>query len=54
MGAGVRGLALGPASTGYAWCFGLDIGLGVEFNIPDVPGFSVGPYFRYGDFINPD
>jgi hypothetical protein len=47
-------LALGPASTGYAWCFGFDVGIGAEFNIPDVPGFSIGPYFRYGDFINPD
>jgi len=47
-------LALGPASTGYAWCFGFEVGIGAEFNIPDVPGFSVGPYFRYGDFINPD
>lgn len=46
--------ALGPASTGYAWCFGFDLGAGVEFNIPDVPGFSIGPFLRYGDFINPD
>jgi hypothetical protein len=47
-------LALGPASTGYAWCFGFDVGIGVEFNLPVVPGFSIGPYFRYADFINPD
>lgn len=47
-------LALGPASTGYAWCFGFDVGVGVEFNLPVVPGFSIGPYFRYADFINPD
>ncbi|HSS37586.1 MAG TPA: hypothetical protein VLT58_02340, partial [Polyangia bacterium] len=39
-------LALGPASTGYAWCFGFEVGLGVEFNIPEVAGFSIGPYFR--------
>jgi Thrombospondin type 3 repeat len=47
-------LALGPASTGYAWTFGFDVGLGIDFDLPDVPGFSMGPYFRYGDFINPD
>jgi hypothetical protein len=47
-------LALGPASTGYAWTFGFDIGVGIDFDLPDVPGFSIGPYFRYGDFINPD
>ena len=43
-------LALGPASTGYAWCFGFDIGIGTEFNLPVVPGFSIGPYFRFADF----
>jgi hypothetical protein len=47
-------LALGPVSTGYAWTFGFDVGLGIDFDLPDVPGFSIGPYFRYGDFINPD
>ena len=47
-------LALGPASTGYAWTFGFDVGVGIDFDLPDVPGFSIGPYFRYGDFINPD
>ncbi len=47
-------LALGPASTGYAWCFGFELGIGTEFNLPVVPGFSVGPYFRFADFINPD
>jgi hypothetical protein len=47
-------LALGPASTGYAWTFGFDIGLGIDFDLPDVPGLSIGPYFRFGDFINPD
>lgn len=47
-------LALGPASTGYDWTFGFDVGGGLELNLPDVPGFSLGPYFRYGDFINPD
>ncbi|HVV49007.1 MAG TPA: thrombospondin type 3 repeat-containing protein [Polyangia bacterium] len=47
-------LALGPASTGYAWTFGYDVGGGVEFDLPDVPGFSLGPYFRFADFINPD
>ena len=47
-------LALGPASTSHAWCFGYDIGIGTEFNLPVVPGFSIGPYFRFADFINPD
>jgi hypothetical protein len=46
--------ALGPASTANAWTFGFDLGGGIEFDLPDVPGFSLGPYFRYGDFINPD
>lgn len=47
-------LALGPASTGYAWTFGFDVGLGIDFDLPDVPGLGIGPYFRFGDFINPD
>ncbi|HXJ20975.1 MAG TPA: thrombospondin type 3 repeat-containing protein [Polyangia bacterium] len=47
-------LALGPASTAHDWCFGFDVGAGVEFSLPDVPGFGLGPYIRYGDFINPD
>ncbi len=46
--------ALGPASTSNAWTFGFDLGAGLEFDLPDVPGFSIGPYFRYGHFINPD
>jgi len=47
-------LALGPASTATVWCFGFDVGAGLEFSLPDVPGFGIGPYVRYGDFINPD
>ncbi|HVZ88410.1 MAG TPA: thrombospondin type 3 repeat-containing protein [Polyangia bacterium] len=45
--------AVGPASTGYDWTFGFDLGAGLDFDMPDVPGFSLGPYVRYGDFINP-
>jgi hypothetical protein len=46
--------AVGPASTGYAWTFGYDVGTGIEFDLPDVPGFSIGPYFRFTQIINPD
>ena len=46
--------ALGPVSTANAWTFGYDLGAGIEFDLPDVPGFSIGPYFRYGQVINPD
>jgi len=47
-------LALGPASTSNAWTYGYDVGGGVEFDLPDVPGFSLGPYFRFTQIINPD
>jgi hypothetical protein len=46
--------ALGPVSTSNAWTFGYDLGAGLEFELPDVPGFSIGPYVRYGQVINPD
>ena len=46
--------AVGPASTSNSWTFGFDVGSGLEFNLPDVPGFSIGPYVRYGQVINPD
>jgi hypothetical protein len=47
-------LALGPASTSYAWTFGYDVGGGIEFDLPDVPGFSLGPYFLFTQIVNPD
>jgi len=46
--------AIGPTSTSFAWAFGYDLGAGIEFELPDAPGFSMGPYLRYGSVINPD
>jgi hypothetical protein len=46
--------ALGPVSTANNWTFGYDVGLGLEFDLPDVPGFSIGPFFRFVQVINPD
>ena len=42
------------ASTKYAWGFGFDIGGGIEWDLPDAAGFSLGPFLRYGQVINPD
>jgi hypothetical protein len=44
--------ALGVASTKYAWTYGFDVGGGMEWDIPDAPGFSLGPYLRYGAVID--
>ena len=46
--------AIGPTTTKTAWAFGFDIGGGIEWNIPDAPGLSIGPYLRYNQVINPD
>jgi Thrombospondin type 3 repeat len=46
--------ALGPTSTSFAWAFGYDLGGGMEFELPDAPGFGLGPYLRYGSVVNPD
>jgi hypothetical protein len=46
--------AVGAVTTRYAWTFGYDIGGGFEWDLPDVPGFSLGPYVRYGSVVNPD
>lgn len=46
--------AVGPASTATAWTFGYDLGTGIEFDLPDVPGFSIGPFFRFTQIVNPD
>jgi hypothetical protein len=46
--------AIGPTSTRYAWAFGFDVGAGIEWTIPDAPGFSLGPYLRYNQVLNPD
>jgi Thrombospondin type 3 repeat len=46
--------ALGPTSTSFAWAFGYDLGAGMELELPDAPGFSMGPYLRYGSVVNPD
>ena len=45
--------AMGPTSTKYAWTFGFDVGGGIEWDIPDAPGFGIGPYLRYGPVIDP-
>jgi hypothetical protein len=47
-------VAFGAASTKYAWGFGFDLGGGIEWDLPDAPGFSLGPFLRYGQVINPD
>jgi hypothetical protein len=47
-------LAIGPTSTKYAWALGFDVGGGIEWNLPDAPGLSIGPYLRYGQVLNPD
>jgi hypothetical protein len=46
--------ALGPTSTSFAWAFGYDLGGGIELDLPDAPGFGLGPYLRYGSVVNPD
>jgi hypothetical protein len=46
--------SLGAAFTGHGTGFGYDIGGGFEFNVLDLPGLGLGPYFRYGEVVNPD
>jgi hypothetical protein len=46
--------ALGPVSTQDKWTFGLDLGGGFEFDVPDAPGLSLGPYLRFGYVANPN
>ena len=46
--------AIGAASTRYAWAFAFDVGGGVDWDIPDAPGLSIGPFLRYGQVLNPD
>ena len=46
--------AIGPTSTRYAWAFGFDVCAGIEWSFPDAPGFSLGPYLRYNQVVNPD
>ena len=46
--------SLGLASTKYAWTYGFDVGGGFEWDIPDAPGFAIGPYLRYGAVIDAD
>jgi len=47
-------VALGAASTSYAWAFGFDVGGGVEWDVPDAPGLGIGPFLRYSQVVNPD
>ncbi|HEY7373861.1 MAG TPA: hypothetical protein VIF57_16995 [Polyangia bacterium] len=46
--------AIGATSTNTAWSFGLDLGGGIEWDIPDAPGLSIGPYLRFQQTVNPD
>ncbi|HXU05736.1 MAG TPA: thrombospondin type 3 repeat-containing protein [Polyangia bacterium] len=46
--------AIGVTSTSFAWALGFDVGGGIEWNIPDAPGLSIGPYVRYNQVLNPD
>ena len=46
--------SIGATSTKTAWTFGFDLGGGIEWEIPDAPGLSIGPYLRYGQVLNPD
>jgi hypothetical protein len=45
---------LGAASTAHAWSFAFDVGGGFEWDMPDLPGFGLGPYLRYGLVASPD
>ena len=47
-------VAIGMTSTPSAWSFGFDLGAGIEWDLPDVAGLSLGPYLRYGQVLNPD
>src|SRR5262252_7654079 len=47
-------LAIGATSTSFAWALGFDLGGGIEWNLPDAPGLSIGPYLRYNQVLNPD
>jgi len=47
-------LAIGTTSTQYAWAFGFDVGGGIEWDVPDAPGLSIGPFLRYGQVVDPD
>ena len=47
-------VAIGMTSTSTAWAFGFDLGAGIEWDLPDLAGLSLGPYLRYGQVLNPD
>ncbi len=44
----------GVTSTRFAFAFGYDVGAGFEWDLPVMPGISIGPYARFGSVINPD
>jgi hypothetical protein len=44
----------GAVTTRYAYAFGFDAGGGFEWDLPVMPGMSIGPYARYGSVVNPD
>ncbi len=46
--------SVGPVSTRNNWTVGLDVGGGIEWDIPDAPGLALGPYLRVGYVANPN
>jgi hypothetical protein len=46
--------AIGMTSTKAAWALGFDVGGGVEWDIPDAAGLSIGPFLRYTQVLNPN
>jgi hypothetical protein len=46
--------ALGLVSTRRNWTVGLDVGGGIDWEIPDAPGVSIGPFLRIGYVSNPN
>jgi hypothetical protein len=46
--------SLGMVSTRTKWTYGLDVGGGFEWYIPDAPGLALGAYLRFGYVNNPD
>ena len=46
--------SVGLVSTSRNWTAGFDVGAGAEWEIPDAPGVSIGPYFRLAYVSNPN
>ncbi len=45
--------AVGPAWTQERVSFAYDVGAGYELDVSLVPGLGLGPFFRYGQVVNP-